>query len=170
MSITRRSVCAGAAVSAVLTASNAKPAIAVPASTNISAPPAYRMLTQLAPADPPPSQDDLQDQKPFENFLLRRIHRRTESVGVKIDRDADPEIERFANQAALAAFEKQRPGQIGKERDFRVLPIEVRRGIIIRNYDNLTDVLIVAAAEGRRITRTVVSNVRDFICPLYPFC
>lgn len=101
---------------------------------------------------------------------MQRIRRRTEFVGIKIESDADPEIVKFANQAALAAFEEQRSGQIGKEKDFRILPVEVRRVIVIRNYDNLTDVLIVAATEGKRITRAIVSNLRDFICPLYPFC
>lgn len=166
MKITRRSVCAGVTVSAALTTL----AIAVPASTQSGEVPAHRLLAQLAPAAPPPSQDDLRDQKAFEYFLVQRIRRRTESVGVMIESDANPEIEKFASQAAAAAFEKERPGRIGKEKDYRVLPTQVRRVIIIRNYDDLTDILIAAAAEGRRITQAVVSNVRDFICPLYPFC
>jgi hypothetical protein len=170
MSITRRSVCTGAAVSAAFTTSSARPVLAVPASTSLSAAAERPILAQLAPAAPPPSQDDLRDQKTFENFLMQRIRRRAESADIKIDNDAAPEIDKFAGQAAAAAFEKQRPGQIDKQRDYRVLPDQIRRTIIMRNYDDLIDLLIFASREGGKITRTVVSNVRDFICPLYPFC
>jgi hypothetical protein len=170
MQITRRSVCTGAAVSAAFATWSAWPAVAVPASTRLSPAPERPILAQLAPAGPPPSQDDLRDQKTFENFLMQRIRRRAESAGVKIDNDAAPEIDKFADLAAAAAFEKQRPGQIDKQRDYRVLPDQIRRPIIMRNYDELIDLLIFASKEGGRITRTVVANVRDFICPLYPFC
>lgn len=145
--------------------------IAMPFSTNFRALADVRIPVQLAPPAPPPKPEDLRDQKSFESYLMQRFEFRTEKVGVAIDKkEALPEIQKFANQAAHAAFEEQRRGDIDKKRDYRVLPLQVRRVIIVRNFDTLTDLLTIAAQESKKITRDIVQRVRDFLCPIYPFC
>jgi len=154
MHISRRSVFAGAAAAATVISASGRDAGA-----------------QVAPYGPPPTADDLKDPKAFETFLVKRVDYRCEVMSVGIDADARPSIQELASTGAKAAFEEQRPGTLNKEKDYRVLPIPVRRIIVLRNLDTVTDLLIFSAlAESKKVTVKIVSAVRDFVCPMYPFC
>jgi hypothetical protein len=91
---------------------------------------------------------------------------------VNVESDADSALkEIFVKPAAQAATQKIEGKEIDKQKNYRALPPALRQRAIVRNFDNASDIIIYVAIErGRKVTRSIVTGVRDFLCPLYPFC
>jgi hypothetical protein len=175
MNVTRRLICSSVTAIAAAVATTQR-GFAIPGSSSIANIDSLWLLAQLqAPPPPkfapPPTPEDLSEPKRFEAYLHTRFKIRTDQSGVFLDGDAMPSFQEIVSAAAKAAFEDQRRGAINKSRDYLVLPLAIRRPIIVRNFDTLTDVLVIAAFnEGKKITRAIINSARDFVCPMFPFC
>jgi hypothetical protein len=124
---------------------------------------------QLPPIHPP-SHADLADPKGFGNYLTEDAYGRLQEAGISIADDARGELQQVIGRSVEAAFRSQ-AGEIRKGNTLDALPIEVRRVIVLRNFNTFVDVLIIVAwNEGKRLTKEVVNRVQGFLCPLYPIC
>jgi hypothetical protein len=120
------------------------------------------------------------DQEGFRQALRQQAERRL--AVVKVDREAEPFLERLQRDAVLGVYEpgtKPEPyrdlrpapsDQAARAGFMREVPIPVRQQIVVRNYNNFLDLL---AFEGQRagvLDFRVIQKVWSFFCPLYPFC
>jgi hypothetical protein len=119
----------------------------------------------------PPRLPDFTDGRAFQDFLRNRFELRVRTAEVAVDPNARNSIDELINSATEAAMTTDREGPIDRSRNYAAIPRQTRQLIIIRNFDTIIDLLLVAALrEGRRVTNEIVNNVKGFVCPLYPFC
>lgn len=165
--IDRRSLCIGTATCAF--AARADVAVAMPSIELREAVDArWKYAQALPPAIPPPK--DYTDQKAFGQYLSESAYGRIAKAGVEVADDAKADIQQAVDRSADAAFRPQK-GKIQKGETFDALQIDIRRVVILRNFNTFTDVLIAASREGStKLTKEVVNRVQGFICPLYPIC
>src|SRR5262249_52673265 len=164
--IDRRSLCVGAAVGAF--AAHSEVAGAMPEG-RLSHSDEALVFVQQPPPVRPPSREQLANPKAFEEYLAESAFQRLDQAGIAVD-DAKPSILEVIQRSAEAAFRPQK-GEIRRGETLDALPIEVRRVIVVRNFNTFVDVLIVVGwNEGKRLTKEAVNRVRGFLCPLYPIC
>jgi hypothetical protein len=126
---------------------------------------------QFLPPVRPPKPPDLADPKAFGQYLAQSADERLKAAGISSDDDAQNEIKVLAERAGEAAFRPQKEGEIKKGAGYDALPVEVRRTIVVRNFNTFVDVnIVVALKEGKKLTKEVINRVQGFLCPLYPVC
>lgn len=166
--IDRRTICVGAAVSAF--AARTDSAAAMPGSQLQRSGEARWTYVQAIPFAPPPRPQDLVEPKSFTQYLKEGTAKRFAEAGISVDNDAQTEIDQAIARSAEAAFREKR-GKMEKGATLDALPIEVRRVVVLRNFNTFVDVLILVSwEEGKKLTRQVVNRVQGFLCPLYPIC
>jgi hypothetical protein len=164
----RRTLCASVAASALTAPWDF--AAAMPHGTPAEPIKSKYSYVQLVPPSRPPKPEDLSDPKAFGQFLTNNIYGRAEAAGIFIDGDAQPEIQQAVARSVEASFRPQK-GEIRKGATYDALPIEIRRVVVLRNFNTFADVLIfVGLTEGKKLTKELVTRVQGFICPLYPIC
>jgi hypothetical protein len=170
--IDRRSILAGVGFGAVLAASSEHAAAGFrdPFASHLPLDPAW-LKTQLAiPGGPPPTPADFSEPRAFAAYLVNRLLTRTRAVNITVENDARPPINELAGRGANAAFQSPQ-GELRQHGNFQALPVEIRRVIVLRNFDTFTDIAIFAATQrDRRLSAEIIGFVRGFLCPWYPFC
>jgi hypothetical protein len=166
--IDRRMLCMGTAIGAV--AARGARAYAMPDARLDEALEARWSFAQALPPVLPANEKELADPKTFAQYLSNNAYSRIAKAGLDVTEDAKPEIQKAIDKSAEAAFRPQK-GEIAKGGTFDALPTDVRRIVILRNFNTFTDVLIVVALNAsKKLTKDLVNRVQGFICPLYPIC
>ncbi len=166
--IDRRTLCIGTAMGAV--AARGDIAHALPSARLHESIDKQWTHAQAVPPPVPATDKDLADQKAFGQYLSNNAYSRFAKASVDVTDDAKPEIQQAIDKSAEAAFRPPK-GEISKGGTFDALPIDVRRNVILRNFNTFVDVLIVVALNGgKKLTKEVANRVQGFICPLYPIC
>jgi hypothetical protein len=128
------------------------------------------VYAQALPPTMPVAPKDFEDPKAFGQYLSGNAYSRLAKAGIDVTEDAKPEIQQAVERSADAAFRPPR-GEIRKGGTFDALPVEIRRVIVLRNFNTFVDVLILVGWEqGKKLTKEAVNRVQGFICPLYPIC
>jgi hypothetical protein len=168
---TRREICAATGLSSIMIAysiNSAKSIAAMP----LPSPPEHAVRAQAFPPLP-----DLKSPEEFKKLLQTRFFGRAESRQVNVSDDGKKEIGDLIEKATFVVFSPKEEGPIDKSKRYASLPLPIRQIIAMRNLDSMTDTAIYVAEEdhkkfqkGRTITGAIIQGVRDFFCPMYPFC
>lgn len=123
---------------------------------------------------PLPSFKNLEE---LSKFLEERFVARARSRNANVAPDAQKTINGIIKESMPKVFTEDKLGSVDKTKQYQNLPIPVRQVITIRNLDTMSDIAIVLAdrenkksQKGVIITASIIQSVRDFVCPMFPFC
>ena len=170
--ISRRDLCATVVISPFIVAQSTKIAKSAPSLPTTMALPSHLIDVQAFPPLP-----NFKSPKEFSDQLNKRFETRAQSRGAKLTDDGQKAIRNMVEKAVPQVFQKEESGPIDKSKKYQSLPIPVRQAIAFRNLDTISDLAIVSAEredekykKGKLITAAIIQGVRDFVCPMYPFC
>jgi len=113
----------------------------------------------------------------YVEFMNSRFVARAKSRNAEVTEDGRKAVNELIAKSAPEVFAETDFGPIDKSKKYRNLPIPIRQAIAIRNLDSISDAaIVVAEAENKKsqkgvlITASVIQSVRDFFCPMFPFC
>jgi hypothetical protein len=167
----RREICATAALSSVMFAQSFNSAKSAPVMP-LQSLPDHIILAQTFPPLP-----DFKTADEFKKVLITRFVNRAESRQTKVADDGVKAINDLIEKAMPLVFSPYKEGPMDKSKQYSSLPLPIRQVITIRNLDSMADTAISVAEEenkklqkGKTITGAIIQGVRDFLCPMYPFC
>jgi len=169
----RRDVCFTGAISSLIIAQSVTIAKSAPGSPHRLARPDHLVDVQLVPPLP-----NFKEAREFSVFLKKRFELRVVSRDTKMSSDGQKAVDEMIDKSMTQVFEvKEESGQIDKTKQYRYVPIRIRQAITIRNLDTFSDLAVTEAEwqnkkfqKGLLITAAVIQRIRDFICPMFPFC
>ncbi len=167
----RREACSVTALSVAMILQSANRSNSMPARSDASSLPDLLIRIQEFP---PPLR--YKTDKALKGALVKRFIGLANSQKTEVSSEGKQTLEKIIDEGLPRVFEKRQSGPIDKSKKFENLPISLRQAITFRNLHSIADASIYVAIEnekkiGKRvITAEIIQSVRDFFCPMYPFC